>query len=69
MTVRSSQMAIVELGIHDISPAFSNLCCRCTIGTSIPNIAFGTWTLGNGRSPVDQVDQAIETGFDHIGEY
>lgn len=35
-------------------------------GTSIPNIAFGTWTLGNGRTPIDQVDQAIETGFDHI---
>jgi len=35
-------------------------------GTTIPNIAFGTWKLGNGQQTVDNVDQAIDVGFDHI---
>ncbi|KAI0338423.1 Aldo/keto reductase [Trametopsis cervina] len=35
-------------------------------GHSIPSIAFGTWTLGNGQQSIDQVDQAISVGFDHI---
>lgn len=35
-------------------------------GTSIPNIAFGTWTLGNGQQSTDKVDQAISVGFNHI---
>lgn len=35
-------------------------------GTSIPSIAFGTWKLGNGDGTVDNVDQAISVGFDHI---
>ncbi|OCH85970.1 Aldo/keto reductase [Obba rivulosa] len=35
-------------------------------GTSIPSIAFGTWTLGNGQTPIDQIDQALSVGFDHI---
>ncbi|KAI0261215.1 Aldo/keto reductase [Gloeopeniophorella convolvens] len=35
-------------------------------GNEIPGIAFGTWTLGNGQDPIDQVDQAINVGFNHI---
>ncbi|KAJ8457029.1 hypothetical protein ONZ45_g18479 [Pleurotus djamor] len=34
--------------------------------TSIPSIAFGTWTLGNGQGVIDQVDQAISLGFNHV---
>lgn len=33
----------------------------------MPSIAFGTWTLGNGQGVVDQVDQALNVGFEHIG--
>ena len=36
-------------------------------GYSIPSIAFGTWKLGNGQGVIDQVDQALVNGFDHIG--
>jgi len=39
-----------------------------TSGYSIPSIGFGTWTLGNGQGPVDQVGQALEDGYNHIGE-
>lgn len=39
---------------------------RLNSGHYIPSIAFGTWTLGNGQGPVDQIEQALETGFDHI---
>lgn len=35
-------------------------------GRSIPGIGFGTWRIGNGEMVVRQVDQAINTGFDHI---
>ncbi|KAK7691553.1 hypothetical protein QCA50_004952 [Cerrena zonata] len=35
-------------------------------GTSIPSIAFGTWTLGTGQQSTDHVDQAISVGFNHI---
>ncbi|KAH8109479.1 NADP-dependent oxidoreductase domain-containing protein [Phellopilus nigrolimitatus] len=35
-------------------------------GNTMPSIAFGTWTLGNGQSVVDQVDQALDVGFEHI---
>ncbi|KAI0916289.1 hypothetical protein AcV5_003269 [Taiwanofungus camphoratus] len=35
-------------------------------GASIPSIAFGTWTLGTGQAPIDQVDQAVSVGFNHI---
>ncbi|KZT18405.1 Aldo/keto reductase [Neolentinus lepideus HHB14362 ss-1] len=35
-------------------------------GHMIPSIAFGTWTLGNGQGPIDQVEQALSVGFDHI---
>ncbi|KAI0067043.1 Aldo/keto reductase [Artomyces pyxidatus] len=35
-------------------------------GHSIPSIAFGTWKMGNGQGPIDQVDQALSVGFDHI---
>ncbi|KZT70674.1 Aldo/keto reductase [Daedalea quercina L-15889] len=35
-------------------------------GTSIPSIAFGTWTLGSGQQSTDKVDQAISVGFNHI---
>ncbi|KAI0036349.1 Aldo/keto reductase [Vararia minispora EC-137] len=35
-------------------------------GTTIPGIAFGTWTAGNGQNAIDQVDRAVSVGFDHI---
>lgn len=35
-------------------------------GHSIPSIAFGTWKMGNGQGPIDQVDQAISVGFNHV---
>ncbi|KAH8103302.1 Aldo/keto reductase [Cristinia sonorae] len=35
-------------------------------GNVIPNIAFGTWTLGNGQTATDNVDQAISIGFTHV---
>ncbi|KAI0826685.1 Aldo/keto reductase [Trametes gibbosa] len=35
-------------------------------GTSIPSVAFGTWTLGGGAQATDYVDQAISVGFSHI---
>ncbi|THH01729.1 hypothetical protein EW145_g6862 [Phellinidium pouzarii] len=35
-------------------------------GATMPSIAFGTWTLGNGQSVIDQVDQALNVGFEHI---
>ncbi|KZT03666.1 Aldo/keto reductase [Laetiporus sulphureus 93-53] len=35
-------------------------------GTSIPSIAFGTWTLGGGQQATNHVDQAISVGFSHI---
>jgi hypothetical protein len=31
------------------------------------SIRFGTWTLGKGQGPIDQVEQALSTGFSHIG--
>jgi diketogulonate reductase-like aldo/keto reductase len=34
----------------------------------MPSIAFGTWKMGNGDGPIFQVDQAIHTGFNHVGE-
>lgn len=39
------------------------------VGHAIPTIAFGTWKLGNGQGPIDQVDQALSVGFEHIGVY
>lgn len=39
---------------------------RLNSGYYIPGIAFGTWTLGNGQASIDQVEQALETGFNHI---
>lgn len=36
-------------------------------GRKLPEIGFGTWTAGSGDQVVDQVEQAIETGFEHIG--
>lgn len=35
----------------------------------MPTIAFGTWKMGNGQGTIDQVDQAISVGFNHVGEY
>ncbi|KAI0300555.1 Aldo/keto reductase [Multifurca ochricompacta] len=35
-------------------------------GHVIPSIAFGTWTLGNGQGSIDQIEQAISVGFDHV---
>jgi len=29
---------------------------------------YGTWRMGNGRGPIDEVGQAISVGFNHIGE-
>lgn len=31
--------------------------------------SFGTWKIGNGQGPIDQVDQALSVGFSHIGEW
>ncbi|KAN0077983.1 NADP-dependent oxidoreductase domain containing protein [Tylopilus felleus] len=39
---------------------------RLNSGYSIPSIAFGTWKLGNGQAPIDQVEQALDNGFNHI---
>lgn len=48
----------------------SHECCSrlSCIGTSIPSVAFGTWTLGGGSQATDFVDQAISVGFSHIGK-
>ncbi|KAG6909758.1 hypothetical protein DXG01_015474 [Tephrocybe rancida] len=35
-------------------------------GHLIPSIGFGTWKLGNGQAPTDQVEQALSVGFSHI---
>ncbi|KAJ3739059.1 Aldo/keto reductase [Lentinula detonsa] len=35
-------------------------------GHEMPTIAFGTWKLGNGDGPINQVDQAISVGFSHV---
>jgi len=35
-------------------------------GHAIPAIAYGTWTLGNGQGPIDNVGQALSVGFSHI---
>lgn len=35
-------------------------------GNEIPGIAYGTWRMGNGRGPIDEVNQAISVGFHHI---
>ncbi|KAL7410205.1 Aldo/keto reductase [Mrakia frigida] len=35
-------------------------------GRKIPEIAYGSWTLGNGREVIDQVEQGLDTGFDHL---
>jgi len=32
----------------------------------MPTIAFGTWKIGNGQSPIDQVTQALDVGFTHV---
>ncbi|KIJ62492.1 hypothetical protein HYDPIDRAFT_176559 [Hydnomerulius pinastri MD-312] len=39
---------------------------RLNSGYSIPSIGFGTWTLGNGQGPIDQVEQALDSGYNHI---
>ncbi|KAJ7478721.1 Aldo/keto reductase [Mycena galericulata] len=35
-------------------------------GREIPSIGFGTWKIGNGDGPINQVDQAISLGFSHV---
>ncbi|KAH9919462.1 Aldo/keto reductase [Epithele typhae] len=35
-------------------------------GASIPSIAYGTWTLGNGDQATGHVDEAINVGFSHV---
>jgi len=39
---------------------------KLSSGHEMPSIAFGTWKLGNGDGPTDQVDQAISVGFSHV---
>ncbi|KAN0078049.1 aldehyde reductase [Tylopilus felleus] len=41
---------------------------RLNSGYSIPSIAFGTWKVGNGQICIDKVKQALDNGFNHIGE-
>lgn len=33
----------------------------------MPAIAFGTARTGSGQGSIDQVEQALSVGFDHIG--
>lgn len=35
-------------------------------GRVIPGIGYGTWKIGSGETVVNQVDQALSVGFDHI---
>ncbi|KZV90623.1 Aldo/keto reductase [Exidia glandulosa HHB12029] len=35
-------------------------------GNHIKTIGYGTWTIGKGDQAVDQIAQALETGYDHI---
>lgn len=35
-------------------------------GNAIPSIGFGTWKLGNGEKPTDEVEQALSLGFSHV---
>ncbi|KAG2066644.1 Aldo/keto reductase [Suillus decipiens] len=35
-------------------------------GYYIPSIGFGTWALGNGQGPIDQVEQALDVGYNHV---
>jgi diketogulonate reductase-like aldo/keto reductase len=35
-------------------------------GYVMPSIAYGTWTLGNGQGPIDQIAQAFDTNYYHI---
>jgi len=35
-------------------------------GAKLPEIGWGSWTAGAGQTVTDQVEQAIEVGFDHI---
>ncbi|KAF9465988.1 Aldo/keto reductase [Collybia nuda] len=35
-------------------------------GHTIPGIAYGTWKMGNGQGPIDQVEQALSVGFNHV---
>ncbi|KAJ6450073.1 Aldo/keto reductase [Mycena sanguinolenta] len=35
-------------------------------GRSIPSIGLGTGKMGNGDTPITQVDQAISVGFSHV---
>jgi hypothetical protein len=37
-------------------------------GYSIPSVAYGTGSMGSGQWPIDQITQAFDTGFYHIGE-
>jgi hypothetical protein len=63
MTVRST--------LSSLCPTQCLACCSlhicCYIGNFMPSIAFGTWGIGNGQGPIDQVEQAISVGFSHIG--
>lgn len=35
-------------------------------GRHIPEIGFGSWKLGNGQQVSDQVEQALDVGFEHV---
>ncbi|KAK7057826.1 Aldo-keto reductase [Favolaschia claudopus] len=39
---------------------------KLTDGQGIPGIAVGTWRLGKGERPINQVAQALAAGFTHI---
>jgi diketogulonate reductase-like aldo/keto reductase len=38
-------------------------------GYVMPSIAYGTWTLGSGQGPIDQIAQAFDTNYYHIGKH
>ncbi|KIJ49251.1 hypothetical protein M422DRAFT_66250, partial [Sphaerobolus stellatus SS14] len=39
---------------------------KLNTGDEITNIGIGTWKMGGGGQARDQVEQAIDVGFDHI---
>lgn len=59
-----SSSTTVSSPARTLNESVLNVC----LGRTIPSIAYGTWTLGNGQSTIDNVDQALDTGFDHIGK-
>jgi hypothetical protein len=70
----SSVLCLLCLGISSRLMMVSKLMVSSSwhthpsLGSVIPSVAFGTWTLGNGQMPISYVDQALSVGFSHIGE-